>query len=114
MLLSLDSNRRKASWHIPIIKTSSLKEQGIEQLIDSIQQHQHYLRESGMFAQRAQRQVRSELQALILHAVSNSLNAEVSEEEWETLLADIDSRKRDPYTIASELQARIGLKTQRR
>ena len=110
MLLSLDSNSRKASWRIPIIKTSSLKEQGIEQLIDSIQQHQQYLHESGMFAHRAQRQVRSELQALILHAVSNSLNAEVSEEEWKTLIAEIDSRKRDPYTIADELQARIGLK----
>ncbi len=110
MLLSLDSNRRTASWRIPIVKTSSLKELGIEQLISSMQQHQQYLRESGMLAHRAQRQVRSELQALILHAVSNSLNAEVSEEEWETLIADIDSRKRDPYTIASELQARIGLK----
>jgi LAO/AO transport system kinase len=111
MLLSLDSNRRKASWRIPIVKTSSLKEQGIEQLIDSLQQHQQYLRESGALAHRAQRQVRSELQALILHAVSASLNAEVSAEEWETLSADIDSRKRDPYTIARELQARIGLKT---
>jgi len=113
MLLSLDSNRRNASWRIPIVKTSSLKEQGIEQLIDSIQQHRQYLQESDMLAHRAHRQVRSELQALILHAVSNSLNAEVNEEEWKTLIADIDSRKRDPYTIASELQARIGLKTQR-
>ncbi len=111
MLLSLDSRRRNASWRIPITKTSSLKEQGIEQLVNSIQQHQQYLRESGTFAQRTQRQVRSELQALILHAVSTALDAEVSEEEWKTLIADIDSRKSDPYTIARELQNRIGLKT---
>lgn len=110
MLLSLASNRRAATWRIPIVKTSSLKEQGIEQLINAIQKHLHYLRESDMFAHRAQRQVRSELQALILHAVSDSLNAEVSEEEWETLIAAINERKRDPYTVAHELQARIGLK----
>jgi hypothetical protein len=48
---------------------------------------------------------------LIVHAVNAALDAEVSEEEWKTLIADIDSRKRDPYTIARELQHRIGLKT---
>src|SRR5256885_9948455 len=33
MLLSLDPNRRKGQWRIPILKTSSLKEQGIPQLV---------------------------------------------------------------------------------
>ena len=110
MLLSLDSNRRGPAWRIPIVKTSSLKEQGIEQLINAIRQHQQYLRESNTFALRTQRQVRSELQALILHAVGDSLNAEVSEEEWKTLIDAINERRLDPYTVASELQARIGLK----
>jgi LAO/AO transport system kinase len=110
MLLSLDSRRRGAAWRIPIIKTSSLKEQGIEQLINAIRQHRHYLRESNTFADRAQRQVRSELQALILHAVGDALNAEVSEEEWKTLIDAINERRLDPYTVASELQTRIGLK----
>jgi LAO/AO transport system kinase len=110
MLLSLDSNRRGAAWRIPIIKTSSLKEQGIEQLINAIRQHLQYLRESNTFAQRAQRQVRSELQALILHAVGDALSAEVGEEEWKTLIDAINARRLDPYTVASDLQARIGLK----
>ncbi len=110
MLLSLDSNRREAAWRIPIIKTSSLKEQGIEQLVTAIRQHQQYLRESNTFAQRAQRQVRSELQALILHAVDGILSAEVGEEEWKTLIDAINERKLDPYTVASDLQTRIGLK----
>ncbi len=110
MLLSLASNRREVAWRIPIVKTSSFKEQGIEQLINAIRQHRHYLSESNTFADRAQRQVRSELQALILHAVEDSLNAAVSEEEWKALIDAINERKRDPYTVASELQARIGLK----
>jgi len=110
MLLSLDSNRRGAAWRIPIIKTSSLKEQGIEQLINAIRQHLQYLRESNTFAQRAQRQVRSELQALILHAVGDALSAEVGEEEWKTLIDAINARRLDPYTVANDLQARIGLK----
>ncbi|MBA2393302.1 MAG: methylmalonyl Co-A mutase-associated GTPase MeaB [Ktedonobacteraceae bacterium] len=110
MLLSLASNRREAAWRIPIVKTSSFKDQGIEQLINAIRQHRNHLHESNTFADRAQRQVRSELQALILHAVEDSLDAAVSEEEWKTLIDAINERKRDPYTVASELQARIGLK----
>ncbi|QBD79274.1 methylmalonyl Co-A mutase-associated GTPase MeaB [Ktedonosporobacter rubrisoli] len=110
MLLSLDPGRRKASWRIPIIKTSSMKEQGVDQLADAVQQHQAYLQESGMWTQRAQRQVRSELQTLIVHAVMDALKAEVGEEEWDGLIDEITRRERDPYTVARELQARIGLK----
>ncbi|HEU5227697.1 MAG TPA: methylmalonyl Co-A mutase-associated GTPase MeaB, partial [Ktedonobacteraceae bacterium] len=109
MLLSLDSNRRKAAWRIPIMKVAALKGQGIPQLIDAIQQHREYLTESGMMEHRAQRQVRSELQVLIMQAVANSLKSHISEEEWNTLIADITSRQRDPYSVAQELEARIGL-----
>ena len=110
MLLSLDPNRRKGQWRIPILKTSSLKEQGIPQLVDAIEQHRQVLSESGQLEQRAQRQVRSELQTLILQTAMNALKAEVSDEEWEALVLDITKRERDPYTAAHELANRIGLK----
>ncbi|GHO52699.1 methylmalonyl Co-A mutase-associated GTPase MeaB [Ktedonobacter sp. SOSP1-85] len=109
MLLSLDSNRKQAEWRIPIIKTSAVKEQGIAELADAAQKHRTYLQESGMMQSRAQRQVRSELQALILQAVTKSLREAVSEEEWHELIDDITKRERDPYSVARELEARVGL-----
>src|SRR5947209_13140006 len=57
MLLSLDPNRRKAGWRIPVLRTAAIKDQGLAQLADAIEQHRQYLVESGMLAQRAQRQV---------------------------------------------------------
>jgi LAO/AO transport system kinase len=111
MLLSLDPNRKKAAWRIPILKTSIVKEQGITGLVDAIAKHQEYLNESGMLAQRAERQVRSEIQNLIVQAVARSLQDKVSNEEWQTLLTDVSNRERDPYTVASELQARLGLQS---
>lgn len=110
MLLSLGSNQRKAAWRIPVLKTAAIKEQGIPALVDAVQQHREYLVESGMLEHRAQRQVRSELQTLILQAVVNALKAEVSEEEWGVLVADIAKRERDPYSVAREMEARLGLK----
>jgi LAO/AO transport system kinase len=115
MLLSLDPNRRlhdksKPYWRIPVLKTSAIKDQGITQLVDAIERHREYLVESGMLAHRAQRQVRSEVEALVVHAVMNALREELSEDEWQKLLEDITTRERDPYSVAGELQERIGLR----
>jgi len=110
MLLSLDPNRRKAAWRIPIIKTSALKVQGIGELVDELQKHRTYLSESGTLEQRAQRQIQSELQTLVLQAVIKALQAEVSEEEWRKLGEDVIKRECDPYSVASALAERIGLK----
>jgi len=115
MLLSLDPNRRlhdksKPYWRIPVLKTSAIKDQGITQLVDAVERHREYLVESGMLAHRAQRQVRSEVEALVVHAVMNALREELPEDEWQKLLEDITTRERDPYSVASELQERIGLR----
>jgi LAO/AO transport system kinase len=110
MLLSLDPQRRKTPWRIPILKTSAVKDEGIGKLVDAAQQHLQTLQESGQLAQRAQRQVRSELQTLILQSVVNALKAEVSDEEWETLITEVTQRERDPYSVAQELSARVGIK----
>jgi LAO/AO transport system kinase len=114
MLLSLDPVRRthdktQPYWRIPVLKTAALKDQGIPQVADALQQHCQYLIESGMLANRAQRQVRSEVQALILHAVVNTLKAKTTEEEWQKIVDEIINKERDPYSVANELEERIGL-----
>lgn len=109
MMLTLGGNRRKVAWAIPVLKTSVPNNEGIEKVVEAMQQHRDYLVTSGLLMQRAQRQVRSELQALILHTVMNTLKTQVSEEEWATLIEDIATRERDPYSVADELEAKIGL-----
>lgn len=114
MLLSLDPMRRlhdksQPYWRIPVLKTAAIKDQGITQVVDAIKEHHDYLVKSGMLAHRAQRQVRSEVQALILHAVVNTLKARTTEDEWQKLVDEITNRERDPYSVASELQEKIGL-----
>ena len=111
MLLSLDANRKQATWRIPILKTSIVKGQGISELVDAIDKHQVYLNESGTLAQRAERQVRSEIQNLIFQSVARALQDKVSAEEWRILLEDVSKKERDPYSVAGELQIRLGLQS---
>jgi LAO/AO transport system kinase len=114
MLLSLDPHRRQHDksqhyWRIPVLKTSAIKDQGIIELVDAIEHHHQYLVESGMLANRAQRQVRSEVESLVIHAVIQALRGEVTQDEWQKLIEDITTRERDPYNVATELQKRLGL-----
>jgi LAO/AO transport system kinase len=114
MLLSLDPMRRqhdksKPYWRIPVLKTAAIKDQGIIQVVDAMKEHYNYLVESGMLAHRAQRQIHSEIEALILHSVVNALKAKTTEDEWQQMIEDIKDRKSDPYSVAAELEERIGL-----
>lgn len=116
MMLSLDPARRQHDktqpyWKIPVLRTSALKGTGLVELTDAIQQHRAYLDQSGQLARRAQRQVRSEIETLILHTVASALKQTISAAEWQSLVDAITARERDPYSVAAELSARIGLQT---
>lgn len=111
-LLSLDSRQRKSGqleWTIPVRKTSSLKEQGVPELIDTIRAHHTFLQESGTLTQRVQRQLKNEIQQLVMQTVAKMLYSELVHAEWTTLIEEVARHERDPYSVASTLQARIGL-----
>ncbi|HEX7735865.1 MAG TPA: methylmalonyl Co-A mutase-associated GTPase MeaB [Ktedonobacteraceae bacterium] len=114
MMLSLDPARRQHDktlpyWKIPVLRTSALKDEGLVELADAIQQHRAYLDASGQLARRAHRQVRSEIETLIFHTVASALQESVSAEEWQHLVEEVTARERDPYSVASELATRLGL-----
>lgn len=116
MMLSLDPARRQHDktqpyWKIPVLKTSALKDEGLLALADAIGQHRAYLTESGQLARRTYRQVSSEVETLLLHQVATLLKQTVSAEEWQRLVEEITSRERDPYNVAAELAARLGLRS---
>ncbi len=114
MMLNLNATRRQAdqaTWRVPVLKTSALQAQGFAELADAIERHRLYLAESGLLASRTQRQVRGEVQALVVHAVLAAMQREVGADEWRTLTEAIVTRTRDPYSVAHELEQRIGLKS---
>lgn len=109
MLLSLDTQRRTTAWRVPVLKTSALRKQGFAEVVTAFQHHQDYLAASGALTTRTQRQIRSEVEGLLIQAFLNTLHSTVSEEEWAALIGEIAEREQDPYTIANSVQARMGL-----
>ncbi len=111
MLLSLAGKQSKAPdvWRVPIVKTSAMQGEGIIELVDAVLQHRAFLGESGQLAQRNQRQVRSEVLALLQHALTQRLKREVPDEEWRQLIDMVIERRANPYEVADALARRIGL-----
>lgn len=109
MLLSLDEHRGEHAWRVPILKTNAHTGEGVPALADKLAEHLASLRETGLLAARDSQQVRSELLALLHQALLARVEATISPEEWERLVAEVVARRGDPYTAAEELARRIGL-----
>lgn len=111
-LLSLDSRQKTSKqpgWTIPVRKTSSLKEQGIPELIDTIHNHHTFLTESRTLILRVQRQLKNEIQQLVMQALARTLQHELDTDEWAILIEEVGRHERDPYSVARALQTRLGL-----
>ncbi len=109
MLLSLDEHRGERAWRVPIVKTNAMNGEGVATLADRLAEHIAALRTSGQLASRSERQVRSEMLALLQQALIARIEATIGAEEWDRLIDEVVERRSDPYSAAATLAQRIGL-----
>jgi LAO/AO transport system kinase len=111
MLLSLAAKQPKSPdvWRVPILKTSATQGEGIAELVDALFRHRAFLSESGQLTRRNERQVQSEVLALLQHALGQRLKQEIADEEWQRLIAAVVARQANPYEVADLLARRVGL-----
>jgi LAO/AO transport system kinase len=111
MLLSLVEKQKRSAeeWRVPILKTSATQNQGIAEVVDAMARHRAFLDESGQMAQRNQRQVRSEIMALLQQSLARRLRSDVPEDEWNGLIDAVMKREANPYGVADLLARRVGL-----
>ena len=107
IFLSLDKNE---GWQVPILKTVANRSQGIEELLDAIEQHRDYLVRSGrmeeMKRHRAKRQILAAAQTILMGRLLSH------NEEAGQLIAMVEAvaeRRLDPRTAAEELIRTAGL-----
>ena len=88
-----------------ILKASALKNEGIGELVDAIDEHQKLLREGGGLSQREAGRARYQLLALAHECLAQRLAGEQA--VIEELAAAVAARQVDPYTAAERLVARL-------
>jgi len=99
-MLSLAKDR---PWKTPIVRTSAQSGEGLPQLVDAIDRHRAWSRESGEHLERRRAAARSEVEALLREALLRELEGRVGESRLAAAVARVAERSLDPYAAVEEL-----------
>lgn len=91
-------------WKPPVHRTVATEGQGIEEVVDSIENHLDHLKESGEYQKREEERTRGEFTRIVQDLLLRQAFAgEESRKRFEQLLKEIMDKKTDPYTAAEKL-----------
>jgi len=99
-MLSLAKDR---PWKTPIVRTSAQSGDGLPQLIEAIEKHRAWSRESGDYLERRRAAARGEVEALLREALLRQLAGRVGESRLDAAVARVAERSLDPYAAVEEL-----------
>lgn len=102
--LEQDGQIRKALWKPPVLKTIAVENQGTDSLVEAIEEHRNFLRQSGKLKKNRREKTRQETLALLRDEISrNVLEKVLGNDRFDALIDDIVANKKDPYTSVQEI-----------
>jgi LAO/AO transport system kinase len=90
-------------WKTPIVRTSAQTGDGLPQLIEAIDKHRAWSRESGEYLERRRGAARAEVEALLREALLRELEGRVGDARLDAAIAKVADRSIDPYAAVEEL-----------
>ena len=96
-------------WRKPVLKTSALRNEGIEELLVAIEQHWQYQLDTGLRELRERERATDELRRILRHDLLAGLLHRIAETDLADTVKRIVARQEDPYTAAERLIAESGL-----
>ncbi|HMC36448.1 MAG TPA: methylmalonyl Co-A mutase-associated GTPase MeaB, partial [Actinomycetota bacterium] len=98
----------KTEWVPPIVRTSTVTGEGIDELWDAIERHRKQGDASGELEARRNRRVRAEVQSMVAFRLGQRAAALLENDAAEgSLTADLASRRVDPYRAAEILLQKV-------
>ncbi|TEU12834.1 MAG: methylmalonyl Co-A mutase-associated GTPase MeaB [Anaerolineales bacterium] len=94
---------QEQGWRPPILKTVALHSEGIEAVVEAIEAHLMYLKESQTLYQRERERIESELNDILQQELMRRLLDRVKEGELDDLIQRIGRRELDPYSAVRRL-----------
>lgn len=88
------------SWMIPVLKTEAVRDGGVAELVQAVQNHQSYLTQSGVRADKARSFLKNEVEDILSERLQRSIRTAFETSSGQELLHDLLNRKIDPYRVA--------------
>jgi LAO/AO transport system kinase len=99
------SERPEDAWPPPILKTVAMSGQGIDEVLDALDEHRAWLESSGELDRRRVRRARDEIEAIAVTALRERWGDVHARVELDDLAARVVAGTTDPYAAADELLA---------
>jgi LAO/AO transport system kinase len=92
------------SWKVPVVRTEATKEEGIAELVETIDAHRAHIEAEGTLSERRARNLRAEVLGIAAARLRRDLERNArSDPEWAGLLESVVRREIDPATAARKL-----------
>jgi LAO/AO transport system kinase len=108
-VLSLAGAADKSAWRVPIVKTEAGRGEGVDELVERLQEHREHILAAGQLAERRRRNLRSEVLSIATARMRRRLEEDLREDaDFQRLLERVVSRELDPASAATALLAAAG------
>jgi LAO/AO transport system kinase len=108
-LANLDRTPEEARqrWRVPIVRTEAARGEGIEELVQRLQEHRAHILSAGQLEERRARNLRSEVLAIATARMRRRLEEDLHEDpDFQHLLDEVVQRRLDPASAAATLLER--------
>ncbi len=106
MMLDLDS--KKVDWRPPILRTVASRDEGVEELVASLEEHFDFLQKTGKLEVRREQRIRNEILTMIQEEIARVVREEVTDTEgFNSKVSDVNSKKLDPYTVVDSVMQSV-------
>ena len=95
-------------WTPPIVRTSALEDERIDELADAVEKHRAFLESSGLWQAREMARARQEILENARRLLADQVRAGPQGPRFEALARDVVRRTLDPQSAAARLLARRG------
>jgi LAO/AO transport system kinase len=97
------ADRSDESWKPPIVLTVAQTGQGVDEVVEKVDEHRRWLESSGELARRRVRRARDEIEAIAVTALRRRWGNVHERTELDDLAEQVVEGKSDPYTAADTL-----------
>ena len=95
---------KEEGWRVPIITTEAARGEGVEELLEKLDEHRALIESEGTLSERRTRNLRNEVLAICTARMRRALEERLHEDaHFQGLLDDVVARRLDPATAASRV-----------
>jgi len=102
--MMLELNQESVEWRPPINRTVASKDEGITEVVDSIEEHKKFLFQTGKIEMIRANRIKSEVTAMVNDRISRYVDAKVvATDEFANTVVKLQNREVDPYSVVDKI-----------